>query len=61
MMLYKESVSSYGATESDSEEDSDFVRWPSVEDLDDDSHCDSEDRKVRLQSEGFVHDLETWE
>lgn len=61
MMLHEENVSSYKASEPVSEEDRHFIRWPSMNDLDDDTHCDLEDREVKFQSEGFMHDLETWD
>lgn len=61
MLLYEESVSSTGLTGSVSEEDSNFVTWPSMEELKDDSHSALEEREVRLQSEESLHDLETWD
>lgn len=60
VMLYDESVSS-DKTTTDSEEDREFLRWPSVEGLDEGTHCGMEDREVRLQSEEFVEELEMWD
>lgn len=60
-MLYEESLSSSRVRESDSEEDRSYVRWPSMEFLDNNSCCDSEDKEVRLQNEVFRPDLENWD
>lgn len=59
MMLFDESVSSDKTT--DSEEDREFLRWPSTEGLDDETHCGKEDREVRSKGEGSVEELEMWD
>lgn len=60
MMLCEESLSSSRVSESDSEEDKSYVKWPSMELLNN-GCCDSEDTKVRLQNEVFRSDLENWD
>lgn len=58
-MLYDESVSSDKTT--DTEEDREFLRWPSMEGLDDETHCGTEDREVRSKAKGSVEELEMWD
>lgn len=60
VMLYEESLSSSRGSESGSEEDKGYVKWPSIEFLNNGS-CDSDDKEVRLQNEVFRPDLENWD
>lgn len=62
VMLYEDSVSSTNVTQSDSDDDDiDFVRWPSQEDLSDHNNCDFKDRELRWKNERLVNDLEEWD